>query len=679
MTTTKIWYQPNSQTSNTFDVPGSTDDPSKTVNLANFVRQENNRYRWQWTSNGSGQANVSMTNWPVAGNTSLVSYTFPGGGTIPATQNQVVINGRWEIAWNLIAQNSGTVRQLMTFQTRNHIGGNTQETVDTITSPQLNPRNAFSPYQEYFITGTGVTGGSANTIQNVKFFANTSVGISKFSGTGEPTGTIDVGTAFVYTVDRRWEVNLHSASTNITNDISIGKISTQSRSYFEPGTETLEDYFAAGYTADNYVESQNVGGYTYDNYVGDETVTEFADGVLAGLAQSGIINNSIETNASFAGNLSLTGTATDNTIQTTFAAGNLIGVIQTATATDNTIQTTVAAGDLIGIVHPGAATATADATWTDTDPQLLRGFSGSFAETADFEPEASNLIGISDGAGYVTQDYAEADYFAEGEGLTLLADSGIVSVDANVIRSDGTILFEGDFAATIQPGFQIDAGVVTQGDAAFEISPYTTAGTGLLFAAAADLQQQAETVFVAGGLVVAAAQQLILSTEVTATSTTAILGITAIDLFSLVVQSDSESRPSIKATIELLDGTGSLTASAFVDQSSRAALAIELQAEALAGYTLFGTATNTIGINADFASEGRIYYIDEYYTSTVPDESRVLEVLAELRNLAALSETRVNTSLVENRGLIVDPETRTAKPELLPTTVVGARLRRIPV
>ena len=678
MTTTKIWYQPDSATSNTFDVPGGTDDASKTVNLAGFSRQENNRYRWIWTSNSSGQANVSMTNWPVIGNTSLVSYTFPGGGTIPAAQNQVVINGRWETAWNLIAQNSATVRQLMTFQTRNHLGGNVDETVDTITAPQINPKNAFSPYQEYFINGTGVTGGSANTIQNVKFFANTSVGITKFSGTGEPTGTIDVSTAFVYTYTRRWEVNLHSASSTLTNDVSIGKISTTTGSYFESGTETIVDYFDGDY-AGAYVAGEDIGGYVVDDYIGDEVVTEFVDGVLAGLAQSGVVANDVATTANFAANLVLPATAT-NTIETILATGTAVGIIQTAQAQDNTIETTFAPGDLIGIAQPIAAAVTAETTWSDTEPSLLRGFSGTLVESADFEPQAQNLIGISDGNGYITQDYAEADYFSAGTGLTLFADSSILSVDANVIRSDGTILFEGDFAATIQPGFQIDAGVITTGDAAFEISPYTTAGTGLLFAAAAELQEQADTVFVAGGLVVAAAQELIVDSAAGAESTLAILGSSTIDLLSLVLESDSESRPSIKATIDLLDGTGSLTATALVDQSSRAALEIDnLSVSALAGYTLFGNTTNTIGINADFSSEGRIYYIDEYYMSTVAAESRLLAVPAELHSLPVNSETRVNTSLAENRGLVVEPETRTAKPELLPTTLRGARLRRIPV
>jgi hypothetical protein len=679
VTTTRIWYQPDSATSNTFDVPGGTDDASKTVNLTGFVRQENNRYRWQWTSNGSGQANVSMTNWPVQGNTSLVAYTFPGGGTIPATQNQVVINGRWETAWNLIGQNSGTVRQLMTFQTRNHIGGNTQETVDTITAPQLNPRNAFSPYQEYFIAGTGVTGGTANTIQNVKFFANTSVGIVKFSGTGEPTGTIDVSTAFVYTYNRRWEVNLHSATSTITNDISIGRTTTQTSSYFESHTPTIADYFDSDYAVSGYIASEDTGGYTLDDYVGDQTVTEFVDGVLAGLLVSGTVSNTTETTASLAP-IVVVGAQSTNTCETAFAVGELIGFNQSAAAQDNTIETVFAAGDQIGITQPIESAATIETEFADVEPSLIRGFSADLSAVAEFADSAArNIIGITDGAGYITTDYAEADYFSEGTGLTLSADSTILEVDANIIRSDGTILFEGDFAATIQPGFQIDAGIVTQGDAAFEISPYTTAGTGLLFAAAAELEQAAAVAVVAGSLLVAAAQEFVIDSTAQAQSTTAILGTTQLD-FAFAVASDSESRPSILAQIDLLDGTGSLTATALVDQSSRAAIELDtLSLQALAGYTLFGNTTNTIGINADFSSEGRIYYIDEYYLSRVERESRLYPVVAELHSLLVDPETRVNTTVAENTALRVEPETRIARPELLPTSLVGARLRRIPV
>ena len=401
--------------------------------------------------------------------------------------------------------------------------------------------------------------------------------------------------------------------------------------------------------------------------------------MLAGLLVSGTVSNTTETTASLAP-IVVVGAQSTNTCETAFAVGELIGFNQSAAAQDNTIETVFAAGEGIGITQPIESAATIETEFADVAPSLIRGFSADLSAVAEFADSAArNIIGITDGAGYITTDYAEADYFSEGTGLTLSADSSILEVDANIIRSDGTILFEGDFAAQIQPGFQIDAGIVTQGLAAFEISPYTTAGTGLLFAAAAELEQAAAVAVVAGSLLVAAAQEFVIDSTAQAQSTTAILGTTQLD-FAFAVASDSESRPSILAQIDLLDGTGSLTATALVDQSSRAAIELDtLSLQALAGYTLFGNTTNTIGINADFSSEGRIYYIDEYYLSRVERESRLYPVVAELHSLLVDPETRVNTTVAENTALRVEPETRIARPELLPTSLVGARLRRIPV
>lgn len=707
MTTTRIWYSPPGQTATArFDVPGSNVanvaltevfSPAYAGGINSYhTRISNNYYRWR-NENGSVDvafANVSMINWtPSVGNTTLINYTFPnGGGTLSSTVSNISITGQWLVHREPVNDGSGADRQF-TFKTVGNPGfganGAAASTADLYQNyagtpgyPRWNTGNTPFPWQNsaiqtYSITGNATTLStpSANTFGGVRFYANVEDRVSYAAGA---TGSVEANVliAFEYTYSRSYEVNLHSAAATLVENAGIGKISTQTGSYFEPGTETLVDYFEGDY-AGSYVASEDIGGYVVDGYIADQVVTEFADGVLAGLAVVGTVSATEDTTAVASATQTYGGTIT-TTVETTVVAvgGQLLSVA----AQDNTVETGFAVGDAVGIIQPAAATAEIETVWTDTEPSLLRGFSGSFEETAEAEFQATNRIGISDGIGYITTDYAEADYFAEGSGLTLFADTSLLEVDANVIRSDGTILFEGDFAATIQPGFQIDAGIITTGDAAFEISPYTTAGTGLLFAAAAELQQQADTIFIAGGLVVAAAQELILDSSVQATTTTAIFGTTAIDLLSLALASDSESRPSIKATIELLDGTGSLTATPFVDQSSRAALAIDnMQVQALAGYTLFGNTTNTIGINADFDSEGRIYYIDEYYTSQVAPESRLVAVPAESHSLVVNSETRVNTSLAENRGLVVEPETRISKPELLPTTLRGARLRRIPV
>jgi hypothetical protein len=678
MTTTRIWYQPEGTTSATFDVPGAGDDPSKSVNLNGFTRQENNRYRFQYTANAAGQANVSMTNWPVSGNTSLSSYTFPGGGTIPASQNQVIINGRWELAWNNITNNSGTVRQSWTFQSRNNIGGNIDQTVDSITSPQVSPLTAYSPYAEYVITGAGVTGGSANTIQNVRFFANTSFGATKITGTGNPSGTWDVSTAFVYTVARRFEVNLHSATSSIGPvDSSVGRTysTSTSTSYFEPGTETLVDYFDSDFVATGYVASEDIGGYTVDDYVGDETTTITVFGTEATLVK--LASAAAESQLTFAATTAQI-TRSGQGVLTDDAELAAVPQLLLGTTISTTADTNLDAQ--AGFRQTATAAIAAETTLSEA-VEVVKGLNAVLTETADAQATAENIIGISDGSGYIDTGYADADYFSAGQGLTIRQDSAVVA-DANIIRSDGSITFEAAFDAVIQPGFRIDAGVVAAGESEFEISPYTTAGTGILFRAAADLAAQAATIQAQSGLlldnVVATAQ---LDSALQAISTTAILGTGTIALFDLELASDSESRPSIKVAIELADA-GQLTATAFVDSSSRAELnlgSLEL-GPAVGGYRVGAELEITQEITSTWSdTQARIYYIDMYYTSVVARESRRYRTGPEARLFQPDSETRVNTNLDETRIFVVDPETRQADPAILPTTLRNSKLFRIPV
>jgi hypothetical protein len=670
MTTTRIWYQPEGTTSGTFDVPGAGDDPAKSVNLNGFVRQENNRYRFQYTANAAAHANVSMTNW-----LELSSYTFPGGGTIPASQNQVVINGRWELAWNNLTNNSGTVRQLWTFRSVNHIGGNTQETVDSINAPMVSPRTAYSPYGENFITGSAVTIGSGNTTQ--KFFANISFDATKFSGTGNPSGTWDVGTAFVYTATRRFEVNLHSATSSFRPvDSSVGRthIISTSTSYFNPGTQTIVDYFDSDFVATGYVAAEDIGGYTVDDYVGDETttITVFGtEGIIVKLASASAQAVSTFTSQAqviYAGQ----GVLTDDAELA--AVPQLLLGTTIATTADTNLDAQA------GFRHAAAAAITAETTLLEA-VEVVKGLNAVLTESVDAQATAENIIGISDGSGYIDTGYADADYFSAGQGLTIRQDSAIVA-DANIVRGDGTIVFEAAFDAVIRPGFRIDAGVVAAGESEFEISPYTTAGTGILFRAAADLAAQAATIQAQSGLlldnVVATAQ---LDSALQAVSTTAILGTGTIALFDLELASDSESRPSIKVAITIGDA-GRLSAFAFVDTSSRAELnlgSLEL-GPALGGYLLSADVSILQEITSNWSdTQARIFYIDMYYTSVVARESRRYRTGAEARLFQPDSETRVNTNLEETRIFVVDPETRQADPAILPTTLRDSKLFRIPV
>jgi len=669
MTTTKIWYTPAAADSATFDVPGASDDPTKTVTLSNFVRQENNRYRWQYVTGGlTAHANVSATNW---GNTTLSSYTFAGGGTIPASQGQILINGRWEIAWNLVSLNS--VRQALYFTSTNHLGGNVDTSVDTITAPPLNPKTAYSPYQDYIITGADVTGGSANTIQNVKFFANTKMSAFKISGSGEPTGSFDVSTPFVYTIQRRWEVNLHSSGSSLSFDFGIGQERTQTANYFQSGTEILENYFDSGYAESGYISGVNVGGYVYDDYVGAEIVTEFQDGVLAGLLRSA--QTSID--AEVTGPLAVSQVTASANASMQLSVNTVItgGRLHQASATIDAIQSNLSVRS--GIIAPLGSTIAFDLELADVVASRLSG--GSCTESIDTATElvAKNIIGISDGIGtYFVPDYTDPDYIENGTGLTI-SDACQLRADASIIRSDGTLSLEGAFAATVQPGFRIDAGVVTTSSAEVEIKPYLTGGTGLLFAGQAEIQADSTTDFLAGSIAFGDA-----ALEITARldeQVQNIKGIAAqLEISPTVLVSDSESRPSIKISLGLFD-SGSFTATADVTQTSTSNIRLaNSEVQALAGYLRQSGAVFTQEISADFASEGRIYYIDEYFLVQVEPETRLQSAVQESRGLLVESETRVNTIDSETRGLLVEPETRQLAIPILPTTLVGARLRRIP-
>jgi hypothetical protein len=252
-----------------------------------------------------------------------------------------------------------------------------------------------------------------------------------------------------------------------------------------------------------------------------------------------------------------------------------------------------------------------------------------------------------------------------------------LAADASIIRSDGTLSLEGAFAATIQPGFRIDAGVVLDSDTEIAIAPYLTGGTGLLFAAASDLPIDLSLLGLAGSFVYGdAAVEIMSSLDLQVQN---IKGIAAqLEISPTVLVSDSESRPSIKIALGLFD-EGSFTATADITQTSTSNITLDSPTlQAVGGYLTQSGAVITQEISAQFDAEGRIYYIDEYYLVRVEPETRLQRVHQDSRELLAEPESRVNTIHKETRGLLVEPETRRLPLAFIPTTLVGARLRRIP-
>ena len=684
MTTTKIWYTPAGSDSATFDVPGASDDPTKIVNLTNFVRQENNRYRFQYTANAAAQANVSATNWPVAGNTTITSYTFAGGGTIPASQGQILINGRWELAWTLIGSNSGVVRQLWTFQSQNHIGGNTQETVDSITSPAVTPRTAYSPYQEYFISAANVTGGAANTIQNVKFFGNTSIGAVKYSGSGEPSGTWDVSTAFAYTTQRRWEVNLHSTGSTITSDHDLTALAGILHS---AASELVVD-------TDFEPQAQNLTGFRFVDR-GDGVHEGSLDGELyvdAGyafldyFAQSGV-------SVSFTPDTPLLQqyTETADADSTAQVVKSIAASVDLDADLTTQAQTTVSGSATLDFDFAIASDpesrpslkATAEIDFeidlAPTTPGLLPGGTVQAIIQVAGETTAVNRV-FTLALDYVDPDYADTGYFEQGSSATDTFTTQIDLVtlaDSSIVRSDGSISLEADLATTVIAGFQIDAGVILAADAALDIAPYITGGTGVIRAIAAELTDE----FVVPDLFLGQAVELQadLAIEFVAAGFAAITrGIQDQLEIALELSAQAIAAPPLLGTVTLeIDSQALAVPSLFPGLASPSILETGPSTlTGFAGYTIFGNFDVTQSITADFVVAGSTFRIDDYFTSVVTPESRSIRVNAATGQITVDTETRVNTIQVETRGLVVEPETRRDRIAINPATLEGNRLRR---
>ena len=690
MTTTKIWYTPPGlTTSNTFPYTGSnvadvttteffspantTGDPPESFEDRSVYRHQNGQYYFNigvvshsLASFAPLQANISARNWNP-GITTVSSYTFPGGGTIPAEQGNVEITGSWLVSpypWNNPNQDPGSADVTYFTDVITHLGSasyqssaypipNLAESYNDGSAFRIGPASYYistSSYVEstpdvaadyvdpgyaavdyfastidgdYFADGyiTGVT----STLQDVLFYSRANIQVRTQSGSIDPPTIVfgdfsaNLRMFFDYTITTRYEVNLHSASTSIS---SAATMAPTLAGLLKTATTTATADTQAQATAENTIDAQAQA----------EATADFA--AVGGRLQSGAASVEILSTA-------------------TFSAGR---------------------------VQPAAATAVAQ---SELSASGNRTPGGTVAESIDSATAgtAQNLIGISDGLGYIDNGYADPDYFAAGAGLTIASESAILA-DANIIRSDGTIVFDAAFDATIRPGFRIDGGVITAGSADFAIAPVVTGGVGLLFAAAADLQAQAQIAQAQFGLLIDAAAEPI---EQDCAVTIGLVGL-AIESgyqFAPVTTNlavDAESRPSIKVSIEIGDA-GRLTATAFVDNSSTAQLAIgpAQLGPAQGGYLLSADVEIVQEINSTFGeTDTRIFYVDMYYTAVIAAETRTRPALTEARLFMADPETRVNTNWKETRQIQVDPETRQADPALLPTQLRTSKLFRIP-
>lgn len=707
MTTTRILFDPYASAAQAngysrYDLEGTVKDTRLNetfIGRANaFVsgmgevekgnhRINNNTYDWVVVMTSGFEANdhkiiLDATNWTLDSNTGVTisnvgvatitsqDYTFPGGGTISGNNRGIAVRGRYLA--NRAYDFGDNV--LVEYTLATHQGN-----VATVfaRSPDVAPAAApgygyttvaeeavyqYGPYATYYITP------SENTAANVKFFAHAGHRTRSIGGTGN---YLDTSLEFFYDYEWRnvWEVNLHSGNCAISIPTRVGTRTTDLvTSYFEEtGT-----YFESEYITANYTVSSET--YTEAGYVADEIEIQLLSGVVATIGKFAQVTTAATSQLVSSSQLTIASAQIQNTITNTLAAQ--AGFVQSAACS---ITATTTAQFSAGVVYAGAA---AGQIATEFTASGNRTPGGTVSETAiaTSTAQATNIIGISDGRGYVTIDYAESDYFPEGQGLEI-AQAVEILADANVIRSDGSITFDAAFDAVIRPGFRIDASVTAAGAGDFAIAPVITGGVGLLFAGAADLQAQAQVSQALFGLRIDAAAAAQTASQIQALAGNRIESPSVFAPVLTQLVSDAESRPSIKVSIEIGDA-GRLTAEAFVDTSSSAQLSIApfQFGPAQGGYLLSADVAVQQRITTTFGTtEARIFYIDMYYTSVVEAENRHHRAAAEARLFHADPETRVNTNLVETRQIQVDPETRQAEIAILPTQLRDKKLFRIPV
>ena len=707
MTTTRILFDPYASAAQAngysrYDLEGTVKDTRLNetfIGRANaFVsgmgevekgnhRINNNTYDWVVVMTSSFVANdhkiiLDATNWTLDSNTGVTisnvgvatitsqDYTFPGGGTISGNNRGIAVRGRYlanraydfgdnKYVEYTLATHQGNVATVFARSPDVALAAAPGYGYTTVAEEAV---YQYGPYNTYYITP------SENTAANVKFFAH--AGHRTRTGGGDIGGYFDTSLEFFYDYEWRnvWEVNLHSGTCETSIDTSVGtRIADLVSSYFAESGEYFDsEYVTSGYTTVNetYIES---------GYVADEIETQLLSGVVATIGKFAQVTTAATSQLVSSSRLTIASAQIQNTITNTLTAR--AGFVQSAACS---ITATTTAQFSAGVVYTGAAAGQIATEFTASGNRTPGGTVSETATTTS-TAQATNIIGISDGRGYVTIDYCDADYFAEGQGLEI-AQAVEILADANVIASDGSITFDGAFDAVIRPGFRIDGSVTAAGAGDFTIAPYITGGVGLLFAGAADLQAQAQVSQALFGLRIDAAAAAQTASQIQALAGNRIESPSVFAPVLTQLVSDAESRPSIKVSIEIGDD-GRLTAEAFVDTSSTARLDTGplVLGPAQGGYLLSADVQIQQQITSTFGTtEARIFYIDMYYTTVVAAENRRYRTGSEARLFLADPETRVNTNLEETRQFLVDPETRQAEIAILPTTLRDKKLFRIP-
>ena len=678
MTTTQIYYTPPGNTLTArFDVTGS--------NVANVAltevfspafaggvntyhtRNTNNYYEWICGTPDVAFANISMINWtPSVGNLTLVDYTFPnGGGTLSSTTSNISISGQWLVAREYITKSSsaGDAFYLFGLASLPAYSGGDLVRVNQAGAPGDDPvwdNSPINTWQNSAIQTYNITG-NTDTFANTRFYANVKNQLSTQSGAGGPTQA-NVLIVFEYTYARSYEVNLHSTGSTITSDhdlTALGGIVQSAASElvvdtaFEP-------------------QAQNLTGFRF---------VDRGDGV-----HEGVIDGELYVAADYADTDYFTGSpisvsfTPDRPLRQEYdgeVAASFTSTVIIPIAMSNVIDVDFAAA--AGRIQQATVDITIDAVLDDVVPGLVPG--GSVQATIEFDSETTAVNRVFTLAlDYVDPDYADTGYFEQGSSATGTFTTQIDLVtlaDSSIVRSDGSISLEADLATTVIAGFQIDAGVILAADAALDIAPYITGGTGVIRAIAAELTDE----FVVADLFLGQSVELQadLAIEFVAAGFAAITrGIQDQLEIALELSAQAIAAPPLLGTVTLeIDSQALAVPSLFPGFASPSILETgPSTVTALAGYTVSGQFAVTQGITADFVVAGSTFRIDDYFTSVVTPESRSIRVNAATGQITVDTETRVNTIQVETRGLVVDPETRRDRIAINPAVLEGNRLRR---
>jgi len=645
MSTTKYWYVPSGYT--------GTDTYSGTVD-----------------------SNVSITgsSLTIPGGASLSDYTFPGGGTLSSTTGNISVEGYWRTTWALDTTSPNT-RKVITFQSNTNLGGNTIQTVQDAYGEPYNRVIALDTPEYYTssntvmtVRGSGTTEGATNTLSN-SLVATNFYSWYVYSGS-DPSPSVDMDATheFIYTYTKAYESDLHTidgTNGDLAPDITVSADLTCTATVIKSGSGVLDIDFACTATAKNEVGFYYypIGGGVYRRDQGDlyfeegtgATLEYFdTDYIATGYAQNQ--DGYVESGYMDEGALT-TYLTPDTPLEQQYS-------VETATDLTTGILQQISSQIAADLALTAGAGVIIDVLVDQLEQDFLLP-----TVLANKNPLGSSSLVIDT----LTADTTAQNAISAQGQITQPTD---ILADADMYRG-GTATF--DATANIplaQAGFRITAGVITNSEAELRMEPFIGSAAGLILSAGSTLEQTTEATGL-GGLQLEAEALLDIAVELQDSATGRIILLPPIGVY---IEDDYVDTDYFKLQGDgtPIPITSSLTADALKIISLASELDTDLQLTAQPGFLLSADVNIVQEITTSLTTTGRIFYVDEYYVQKIKPETRITKVSDENSVLSVKSETRINTTLEETTGLVVKPETRQAEQAILPTTLLGTRLQRIP-